>query len=79
MGLTEDLGAFVTSIFTQMLCFENPEDVTLFGRYGLQDGKILLIDIDRCYEKEKNCKSDNEIEEFFQTHNLGMLYSTIEY
>ena len=62
-----------------MICFESPENVSLFGRYGVEDGRILLIDIDRCYEEDKNCKSDEEIEEFFQTHNLGMLYSSIEY
>ena len=59
------IGAFFDNQWTNSMCIDDPTGLDFYGAWGTQDGKVLNIDIDRCYEKDKNCRSDDEIEEFF--------------
>ena len=58
----------VRSKWDTMMCLDNPEDVYIKGQYTSDSGSMLNIDVERCFEKDKQCESVEEIEKFFDNH-----------
>ena len=53
---------------------DNPESITLRGQGMFKSSaKIAGIEITAC--KGENCKSDEDIEEFFATHYMLLAYT----
>ena len=62
-----------------MMCLDSPEEILIQGQYGHDFGNLLVIDVEKCYEKEKNCKTDEEIDVFIKENQIIMPVNTVEY
>ena len=45
------------------LCFDNLQDIVIWGNFGSTTAQVIRVRVMRCSGKS-NCKSQNEIDEF---------------
>ena len=65
-------------VFPYLQCFDDLEQLDLFGVYQSQQSKTLSVNLQRCYG-QPYCKSEKEINKFIDSHFISILYNDETY
>ena len=72
MWPTSGSGAEKIKYFKGLFICTDPSELELYGNFGTIAGKILFVDIVKCIGKD-HCKTEKEIDEFFQSKFMYVL------
>ena len=58
-------------------CFEDISSLSFTGSWKTASGEVLIVEVRKC--SEPNCVSEQELSEYLEDYNLGILANTQQY